>query len=71
MRLGPLTPRETEIALLIADGHRGESVANQLHVEISTVKRHISNITMKLGINSSLEVAAWYYKTYWQPKAAN
>jgi NarL family two-component system response regulator LiaR len=68
MTLGPLTKRESEVVLLIADGHRQESISNQLGISIETVKVHVYNICGKLRANSTLEVVTWYYKEYWQPK---
>lgn len=67
MKLGPLTERETEIVLLSAEGHRQESLCNQLEMKPDTVKAHLNNIFRKLGFNSTLEVVAWYYKNNWQP----
>lgn len=70
MKLRPLTPRESEIVLLLADGHRGTSVAQQLNISYETVRRHLTNVYNKLGFNSANDLIAWYYKTYWQPKGA-
>lgn len=67
-RIEPLTPRETEIVLLLADGYRHYSAACVLNVSIGTLKRHLSNISAKVCANSSVEIVAWYYKTYWVPK---
>lgn len=68
MTLGPLTERETTVVLLSADGHRAESVANQLDISIDTVKRHLRNVMLKLHVNSTVEIVSWYYKTHWTPK---
>jgi DNA-binding NarL/FixJ family response regulator len=68
MRLGPLTKRETEIVLLMAEGHRRESIANQLDVKSYTVTQHMKNILRKLNVNSAIEVVVWYYKGWWEPK---
>lgn len=68
MKLGPLTERESEIVLLLADGHRGTSAAQQLGISYETIRRHINNIMNKLGTNSANDVISWYYKKYWMPK---
>lgn len=59
-----LTRREWEVVELVADGHGKESISNQLDIKISTVGRHLNNIFKKLGINSSLELACEFYKSF-------
>ena len=49
---GSLTPRECEILTLIARGFSNREIAEQLVIEVSTVKRHISNFYEKLGVTS-------------------
>ena len=39
-----LTPREREITVLIEEGLSNKEIANHLHIEIKTVKNHVSNI---------------------------
>jgi predicted ATPase/DNA-binding CsgD family transcriptional regulator len=48
----PLTSREHEILVFIARGLYNRQIAEQLSIEISTVKRHISNCYGKLGVSS-------------------
>jgi DNA-binding NarL/FixJ family response regulator len=45
-----LTPRETEILGLVADGLTNKQIAAQLHVEEQTVKNHIHNILDRLNL---------------------
>ncbi len=46
----PLTPREMEIAELIASGLSNQAIAKTLHVAEVTVKKALQNIYAKLGI---------------------
>ncbi|MGC5168039.1 response regulator [Luteimicrobium sp. DT211] len=58
-----LTPRETEIVLLLAQGMSNEEIAAQLVVEVSTVKSHLARILPKLGVGSRLQAAVWAYQS--------
>jgi two-component system NarL family response regulator len=46
-----LTPRETEVLARLASGKTNRQVANELHVSLSTVKRHIEHILPKLKVS--------------------
>ncbi len=54
-----LTPREQEIALLIARGLSNRGIADELVISPATAARHVANILGKLGLNSRAQVAAW------------
>lgn len=45
-----LTPRETEILQLIADGLRNRQIADKLFLSLFTVKNHVHNILEKLQV---------------------
>jgi DNA-binding CsgD family transcriptional regulator/tetratricopeptide (TPR) repeat protein len=47
-----LTAREREVLALMADGRTNRQIAEQLVLSDKTVKRHLSNIFVKLGVNS-------------------
>ena len=55
--LGPLTAREREIALLVADGRTNREVAEQLVLSAKTIEAHLRNIYAKLGVRSRVELA--------------
>lgn len=47
-----LTDREAQIAELIIKGYPNKLIADNLHLSLSTVKVHISNIFRKLGVHN-------------------
>ena len=54
-RFDRLTPRELEILQLLADGRVPDDIATQLDVSRNTLRTHIQNILMKLGVHSKLD----------------
>jgi DNA-binding NarL/FixJ family response regulator len=48
----PLSKRETEILRLITDGKKRSEIADELFIELETVKTHIKNIYTKLDVHS-------------------
>lgn len=44
------SPREQEVLSLIAQGHSNKEIAGQLGLSEDTVKRHVSNVLDKLGV---------------------
>lgn len=51
----PLTKRETQILSLITRGKDRSQIANELFIEVETVKTHIKNIYLKLNVNSKAD----------------
>lgn len=56
-----LTMRELEVLDLIAKGFSNKRIAAALFLSIHTVKRHVANITSKLGARSRAEAAALHW----------
>lgn len=48
----PLTNREKEVALLVAQGLSNREIADKLCISIKTVESHLTRIYEKLGIRS-------------------
>jgi two-component system nitrate/nitrite response regulator NarL len=53
-----LTPRQRQIASLIAEGLSNKQIARSLSIERATVKNHVHAILIKLGITRRDQVAA-------------
>ncbi len=53
-----LTPRETDVLALLAEGADTAAIASQLLIGTSTVRNHIQRILHKLGVHSRLEAVA-------------
>jgi pimeloyl-ACP methyl ester carboxylesterase/DNA-binding CsgD family transcriptional regulator len=54
-----LSPRETEVLQLVAEGKTDAQIAKELVLSAHTVHRHVSNIRTKLGVPSRAAAAAW------------
>jgi DNA-binding NarL/FixJ family response regulator len=55
----PLTPRESEILKLIAEGYTGRRIAEELVISQKTVDRHRSNILEKLGLRDRVDLTRY------------
>ncbi|EJL26851.1 MULTISPECIES: response regulator transcription factor [Brevibacillus] len=51
----PLTEREKEVLVLIADGKNTKEIASQLYITTGTVRNYISVILDKLGVSNRIE----------------
>ncbi len=56
---GPLTPRETEVVKLIAEGHSSQEIADLLCISLKTVDRHRTNLMEKLNMNDRVQVTRY------------
>jgi DNA-binding CsgD family transcriptional regulator/tetratricopeptide (TPR) repeat protein len=54
-----LTPREREVAALVARGFTNLQVAEELTISERTVEGHVERILGKLGFRSRAQIAAW------------
>lgn len=57
-----LTPREYEIAQLVALGKTNRSIAAGLYVSQRTVENHLYSIYGKLGVHTRTELALAIYR---------
>jgi NarL family two-component system response regulator LiaR len=53
-----LTEREVEVLKLMVDGLNNAEIAERLVISLSTVKYHISNILMKLGVDNRVSAVS-------------
>jgi DNA-binding NarL/FixJ family response regulator len=66
---GLLTPRELEVARLVARGRSNKQIAAELVVSQRTAEGHVERILAKLGFTSRAQVAAWVAAS--QPNGKN
>ena len=53
-----LTPQESELLKLLADGHHRKTAAHELGISVNTVSFHLKNIYEKLQVHSKTEAVA-------------
>jgi NarL family two-component system response regulator LiaR len=58
----PLTPRESDVLRLIADGVGNAGIAERLHVSLGTVKGHVADILEKLSASDRAHAAVTAYR---------
>lgn len=54
-----LSPREIEVADLVAEGLSNPAIARRLYLSRPTVASHVAHILTKLGFSSRAQIAAW------------
>lgn len=59
-RTALLSPREREVLQRVAAGDSNKLIARALRLSPHTVKRHVSNILVKLELQSRGQAAAWW-----------
>jgi DNA-binding NarL/FixJ family response regulator len=56
---GPLTPREREVAALVARGMTNREIARALVLTEGTVANHVRRVLVRLGLDSRTQLAVW------------
>ena len=59
----PLTSREEQVLLPVAQGRTNSEIASDLHISPSTVKTHLASLMRKLGARNRVELAMWAHET--------
>ena len=62
-RFGALTPREFDVARLIAEGLSNEEIAESLVLQPASVRRNVSRILTKLHLRDRVQIAVAWYKS--------
>jgi DNA-binding NarL/FixJ family response regulator len=55
----PLSPRESEVVKLVAEGFTSKQIAETLFISEKTVDRHRANVLEKLGMNDRVELTRY------------
>jgi DNA-binding CsgD family transcriptional regulator len=58
MATHPLTPREHEVVMLVAEGLTNNQIAERLWISPGTVRRHLQNAFAKLGVHTRTAAVA-------------
>lgn len=53
-----LTPTEREVVRLVAEGHTNAQIGERLFVSVHTVKKHLSHVYAKVGLDGRSELVA-------------
>ena len=61
-RADPLTPREREVARLVALGRSNREIAAGLVLSERTVANHVQHVLTKLGFTRRGQIAAWLHE---------
>jgi predicted ATPase/DNA-binding CsgD family transcriptional regulator len=54
-----LSPREVEVAGLVAEGLSNKAIAARLHLSVRTVESHVRHVLAKVGLDNRTKLAAW------------
>ena len=57
-----LTPRELKVLKLICDGNTNHEIASKLYLGDETVKTHVKNIYLKIGVSNRIEAVLFAVK---------
>jgi pimeloyl-ACP methyl ester carboxylesterase len=58
-----LTPRQNEVAALVAQGWSNRQIAGELVITERSAESHVERIRARLGFRSRAQIAAWYVAT--------
>jgi len=58
-----VTPRQLQVAALVAKGRSNRQIADQLVITERTAESHVERIRVRLGFRSRAQIAAWYVAT--------
>ncbi|MEU4223304.1 alpha/beta fold hydrolase [Nonomuraea sp. NPDC026600] len=56
----PLTPRQAQVAALVAEGLTNRQIAGRLGIQERSAEGHVERIRVRLGFRSRAQVAVWW-----------
>ncbi|MCX4854916.1 response regulator transcription factor [Streptomyces canus] len=59
----PLTPRESEVMVLLAQGKSNAEIAEKMSVSTATVRSHVHHLLRKLGVGTRAQAVAVAYES--------
>jgi DNA-binding CsgD family transcriptional regulator/tetratricopeptide (TPR) repeat protein len=62
-----LTPRELEVAALVAEGLTNRAIARRLFISVRTAETHVDRVLGKLGFHTRSQLASWMARTRGAP----
>ena len=62
-----VTPRQLEVAALVAQGRSNRQIAEELFITERSAESHVERIRTRLGFRSRAQIAAWYVATNGSP----
>jgi len=51
------------VLVTVARGRTNGEIADGLHISLSTVKTHLTNLMNELGVRDRVEIATWAYES--------
>ena len=61
----PLSPRERDIAVLVAEGLTNRQIGETAHISERTAENHVQHILTKLRFNTRSQIASWVTARRW------
>ena len=58
-----VTPRQLQVAALVAQGRSNRQIADELVITERSAESHVERIRARLGFRSRAQIAAWYVAT--------
>jgi pimeloyl-ACP methyl ester carboxylesterase/DNA-binding CsgD family transcriptional regulator len=59
-----LTPRQAQVAALVAEGLTNREIGQRLGIEERSAEGHLERIRLRLGVRSRAQVAAWWVASH-------
>ena len=56
----PVTPRQLQVAALVAQGWSNRQIADELVITERSAESHVERIRARLGFRSRAQIAAWF-----------